>query len=443
MAQRSFLERATRDGWPAGTAFALIAGVFGCIFLALLFFLAVDQRLVLEGSQRLLDKTVPSTLEHFRLARNVEQLRLEGERVLSGPTPVARQQALFIISLLASHPALMADPRAAELAHEVERFLARAAREGMSEESYAAWTALSNRLSLLADDVSIEGVNLATDDLRQMSAIMVQSRVKLAVVLALVAAFAGLVLFLIHRHLIRPLQMMDEALSALRAGAPVKPFAPAAMREIGAVEGAIGQLREVMRENETARQQLVLLATTDDLTGMFNRRHFMALAEEEVKRAQRYDRPLCVAMADLDFFKQINDSYGHAVGDLVLTSIAELLTKTLRQSDCACRYGGEEFAFLFSETSLAEAHRLAERLRHRVAKNPLQLSDDVCLPVTLSLGLADASRGSLATSLKRADEALYEAKKQGRNRVFIALSADHGSFRGSALPEKNSHSQPP
>jgi len=135
----------------------------------------------------------------------------------------------------------------------------------------------------------------------------------------------------------RLLEMMDEALSALRAGAPVKPFAPAAMREIGAVEGAIGQLREVMHENEKARQQLIFLATTDDLTGMFNRRHCMALAEEEVKRAQRYDRPVCVTMADLDIFKQVNDRYGHAVGDLVLTSISELLTKTLRQSDCTRR----------------------------------------------------------------------------------------------------------
>lgn len=215
-------EHTTRKAWPAGRAFAVVGGIFGCLFLTLLFLLAVDQRQVLEGSQRLQDKTIPTTLEQFRLARNVEQLRLEGERVFSGPTPVARQQALFIVSLLASHPAMLADARTAALAREVEGFLARAARQGMSEQSYAEWLMLSNRLSLLADDVSIAGVNLATDDLRQMSSTMVHSRFKLAVVLALVAAFVGVVLFLIHRHLIRPLQVMDEALLALRSGQPMK-----------------------------------------------------------------------------------------------------------------------------------------------------------------------------------------------------------------------------
>lgn len=415
-------EHTARKAWPAGRAFAVVGGIFGCLFLTLLFLLAVDQRQVLEGSQRLQDKTIPTTLEQFRLARNVEQLRLEGERVFSGPTPIARQQALFIVSLLASHPAMLADARTAALAREVEGFLARAARQGMSEQSYAEWLMLSNRLSLLADDVSIAGVNLATDDLRQMSSTMVHSRFKLAVVLALVAAFVGVVLFLIHRHLIRPLQVMDEALLALRSGQPMKPFPAASMVEIGAVEGAIGQLRQSMHDNEQARQQLVLLATTDDLTGMFNRRHFTVLAEEELKRAHRYGRPVCIGMADLDNFKQINDRYGHAVGDLVLQSVAELFARTLRQSDWAGRYGGEEFAFLFSETGIDEAYRLAERLRQRLAASPIEVAEEVCLPITLSVGLADASSGSLASALKRADAALYDAKRQGRNRVVVATA---------------------
>ncbi|WP_291991717.1 diguanylate cyclase [Candidatus Accumulibacter sp. ACC003] len=439
MAPRFFPERWRNGGWPAGKAFAFIGGVFGSIFLALLIWLAADQRVVLERSQRLLDKTVPSTLEQFRLARNVEQLRLEGERVLSGPTPVARQQALFIVSLLASHPALLADARAAALAHEVEAFLARAARADSKVDDSAEWATLSNRLSLLADDVSIDGVNLATDDLRQMAATMASSRVRLAIVLAVVAAFVGAILFLIHRYLIRPLQAMDEALSALRSGQASKPFATALMREIGAVEGAIGELREAMHEKEQAARQLLLLATIDDLTGMFNRRHFMALADEEIKRAQRYDRPICVAMADLDFFKQINDNYGHAVGDLVLQSVAQVIEKTLRQSDWVCRYGGEEFAFLFPETGVEEAHRLADRLCQRVARNPLELANDVCLPITLSLGLADVGSASLAAALRRADTALYEAKRQGRNRVAIAPLATAAADPASSSVEP----QPP
>lgn len=434
MSQPSLFTRWAGRGWPAGKAFTFIGGVFGCILLVLLFWLADDQRLVLDRSQRLLDETVPQTLNHFRLARNIEQLRLEGERVFSGRTPVDRQQALFVISLLASQPALLADPRAAGLATEVERFLARAARDGMTDERFSEWARLSNRLSLLADDVSIEGVDLATDDLRAVSATMRSSRMKLAVVLALVAIFVSGFVFLVHRHLIRPLQTMDETLAALRSGNRLAPIKPASMLEIRAVEGAIGQLREVMHENEKTRQQLALLATTDGLTGMFNRRHFMALAEEEMKRAQRYGRPICIAMADLDCFKKINDGYGHAVGDQVLQSTSALFAKTLRQSDLACRYGGEEFAFVFPETALKEAHRLTERLRQRAAESTLELTDGVGLQITLSLGLADASSCSLETALKLADAALYEAKEQGRNRVAIAPLTAGEPFDGARLP---------
>ncbi|MBL8415268.1 MAG: GGDEF domain-containing protein [Propionivibrio sp.] len=426
MPDQSILERLNRLGWPTGKAFALLCGVFVSIFLALVLWLAVDQRLVLEGAERLQDKTVPSTLEHFRLARNIEQLRLEGERVLSGRSPVERQQAMFIVSLIASHPAMLADARASALAREVESFLTRSAREGLSEKNNSEWVTLTNRLSLLADDLSIEGVNLETEDLRHMTTTMLQSHIKLAVVLALVAVFVGSFLFLIHRHLIRPLQMMSQTLSELRFGQPPSPVEASAMLEIREVEAAIGQLQKVMLENEQARQRLEFLATTDSLTSMFNRRHFMTLAEEEIKRAHRYARPICVGMADLDFFKRINDSYGHAVGDVVLQSMTALFAKALRHSDWVCRYGGEEFAFVFPETTPIEAQHLAERLRHFAAENRIELSDGICLRITLSVGLADASAGSLDEALKRADEALYEAKSRGRNRVVMAAASDIG-----------------
>jgi diguanylate cyclase (GGDEF)-like protein len=414
----------TQRSWPAGKALGWLGALFGVAFLAQILWLASDQRQVLESSERLLERTVPSTLEHFRVARNLEQLRLEGERVFSGRTPVARQQARFIVSLLSSHPAMLADSRVAALAREVDAFLSQAARQGMSEQHYAEWETLSSRLSLLADDISTEGVNLASADLQLMSTTMLRSQVKLALVLALVALFLGGFLFLIHRHLIRPLQEMDDALRELRSGQALTPFSTTAMAEIRAVEGAIGQLREVMHENDEARRQLHFLATTDSLTGMFNRRHFMALAEDELRRAHRYGRPICVGMADLDNFKGINDGHGHAVGDRVLQSLAELFGHTLRQSDWVCRYGGEEFAFLFTETTLDEAHRLAERLRQHAAETSIDVGDGSGgLQLTLSLGLADASTGSLEAALGRADTALYAAKEEGRNRVVIAASA--------------------
>jgi diguanylate cyclase (GGDEF)-like protein len=139
-----------------------------------------------------------------------------------------------------------------------------------------------------------------------------------------------------------------------------------------------------------------------------------------LQRAQRYQRPITIGMADLDFFKQLNDTYGHAAGDAVLRAYATLMLDTLRQSDLVCRYGGEEFAFVFPESTLLETEKLAERFRALCAETDIRLADGRLVRVTMSMGLADASDCPIEVALKRADEALYEAKHQGRNRVVVS-----------------------
>ncbi|HLO61918.1 MAG TPA: GGDEF domain-containing protein, partial [Azonexus sp.] len=125
----------------------------------------------------------------------------------------------------------------------------------------------------------------------------------------------------------------------------------------------------------------------------------------------------------LDYFKKLNDTYGHAAGDAVLRVFAERVRETLRQSDLVCRYGGEEFAFLFPEITPAETAILAERLRASAADNEVALPDGRRVMATVSIGLADASECPIEIALKHADEALYEAKRLGRNRVVIGGGA--------------------
>ena len=169
---------------------------------------------------------------------------------------------------------------------------------------------------------------------------------------------------------------------------------------------------------------LRLLAITDDLTGLFNRRHFMDLLQRELARFERYRRPLSLAMLDVDHFKQVNDNYGHATGDIVLKSIASRCQATLRDSDTIARVGGEEFAILMSETSLADAQAVADRLREHVATTPIRSNNDA-ISVTVSLGVADPNPPLRTVSdlLGAADRALYEAKTRGRNRVVTFSNA--------------------
>ena len=166
-------------------------------------------------------------------------------------------------------------------------------------------------------------------------------------------------------------------------------------------------------------QQVESLAVTDALTGLFVRRYFVERAKEELARAQHHDLPATLVMVDLDHFKQKNDTYGHLVGDIVLTEVAQLLQRNLREVDLIARYGGEEFILLLVETTLDQAVPVAERLRQIIELHPIRAYDEL-LSQTVSLGIAGFPRDgqTLEALIEKADEALYAAKKAGRNRLM-------------------------
>jgi diguanylate cyclase (GGDEF)-like protein len=174
---------------------------------------------------------------------------------------------------------------------------------------------------------------------------------------------------------------------------------------------------------EYAKDRLEALATTDGLTGLLNRRTLMERVEQEWIRGARYSRPFAFVMIDLDRFKAVNDEYGHQVGDAVLKIAAERLQAGVRPTDQIGRYGGEEFAAVLGETTLAGALTAAERLRRIIAEAPFEVEGIQPLPVTASFGVAatsDRQVGSVEQLVEAADRALYRAKSEGRNRVSAA-----------------------
>jgi diguanylate cyclase (GGDEF)-like protein len=187
-------------------------------------------------------------------------------------------------------------------------------------------------------------------------------------------------------------------------------------------EGAITHfvvVKDEISERKKLEEELRHLATIDPLTGLLNRRSFLALAEREISRLGHYPGLLSVAMLDVDHFKAINDLYGHGAGDEVLRVLAEACTGSLRDCDIMGRLGGEEFACILPETSLEQAMLAGERLRTAVMLKKIPLQNDSEATITVSIGVATfhETDSGIDAVLHRADQALYRAKLDGRNCV--------------------------
>lgn len=180
------------------------------------------------------------------------------------------------------------------------------------------------------------------------------------------------------------------------------------------------RLTDINEQLHTAMTRLEEIAIRDELTGLFNRRHFLARLDEELARTERGGNHLHVALIDLDHFKDVNDLHGHQIGDLVLRKFADVALRELRRSDVVARYGGEEFIVLFAEGQDSDIAQVLERLRIDFASACVRDINPE-MTVTLSAGLAAWREGDTPDSIiQRADQALYKAKANGRNRLVVA-----------------------
>ncbi len=181
----------------------------------------------------------------------------------------------------------------------------------------------------------------------------------------------------------------------------------------------------MQQELQAAQVELEKLATIDFLTGFHNRRNFFEIGKSEIQRAKRFRHPLAVVMFDLDYFKRVNDTYGHAAGDLVLTEIADVCRKSLRGTDVLGRLGGEEFAVLLPHTKLSDARTVAEHLRAVIEANTAEFTSET-IKITASFGVSDLTDydEEIETVLARADALLFQAKRRGRNQVAADFSGN-------------------
>lgn len=181
------------------------------------------------------------------------------------------------------------------------------------------------------------------------------------------------------------------------------------------------EMTQEINQRKVLEEELRKLATTDFLTGLFSRRQLFELGEKEISRARRNSAPLSLLLLDIDHFKAVNDTYGHAVGDEVLKNFATIFRGALRNVDIVCRFGGEEFVAILPDTDTELAMEVAQRLRQNVEASRFSLNG-VDVKYTISIGLATFQKKDTAINqlINRADGALYRAKESGRNRVVLA-----------------------
>ena len=221
----------------------------------------------------------------------------------------------------------------------------------------------------------------------------------------------------LHHYLFpfKPISSFDSQFEFMQQNCTIGPLRD----ENGSIEYIFIAVHDVT-EIVTFEQKLMEMNLKDALTGIHNRRSLEISLKEEIERHKRYGNPLSLIMFDIDFFKKVNDTYGHQCGDFILQQISATTQKSIRSHDILARYGGEEFCCLLPETSLEAAVNLAERFRKNISQKTYRYQD-TNVEVTISLGVSTLTEETATGEmlLKKADTGLYAAKNAGRNRVVV------------------------
>ncbi len=212
---------------------------------------------------------------------------------------------------------------------------------------------------------------------------------------------------------------------AIETGANDFIFKPFRFEELDLRIKRVQQERALKKEYDKTMDKIKILVITDDLTGLYNSRHFFNLIKTEIERHQRYSNPLSLLMLDIDFFKNYNDTWGHIEGDNVLSELGKVINSCLRATDIAFRYGGEEFAILLPETRLNKACIVGTRIRESISSHVFNPEPGKTASITVSIGATELLKKDTSKSfVKRGDKALYLSKNSGKNKLTYLISPD-------------------
>lgn len=400
---------------------ALLVMIFASVLVAKTY-LAVE-----ATTQRLYDTQMEVVFDSMRQVRALERLQRSGRLMLQLENHAARTELRAQLESVATDGVLLGQQETRQIVSEAfalfDRCLRQMARNDTTARAncVAEWQPIEQALVDRMESISALASTSAANDLDTMvdAARSANHWSLLAIGIGLMTLIAlSLWLYVL---VVRPLLRVTSSLELAREGEPPK-ATRALITEVQQLNDAALALAHTHRDVHAARTELERLANTDQLTHLANRREFAARGEAELERRRRTGTPLAVVCVDIDHFKQINDRFGHAGGDIALRAIADAFRRAVRTIDIPARLGGEEFAILMPATPPADAVVVAERLRAGLAGTDLTMPCATSIKVTASFGVAMVreSEENLEPALRRADEALYRAKHNGRNRVELA-----------------------
>ncbi|MDN3556960.1 diguanylate cyclase [Halomonas maura] len=284
------------------------------------------------------------------------------------------------------------------------------------EEFEALINRLAHHLETVHDAVRIRNENTHQQALASLTLSEYLAATGLA--LSILGALLGVVV--INRSLVSSMDQLAAGSMRFSGGDRDHRIEVQIPRELANVADAFNQMTKQIREQEDTLERM---ASTDGLTGLYNRREFDRLLAEEIRRAERYGKPVSLILGDIDHFKSYNDTHGHQAGDEALRTVGQTLAENLRETDKACRFGGEEFVIVLPECDAQAARQAAERVRGAVQARVFHIDGERTAQVTISLGVATSTGNGDTpdTLLKSADLALYRAKDHGRNRVIASV----------------------
>ena len=309
------------------------------------------------------------------------------------------QQALVVGKTVFAYHHPATNPRAVQAA------------EGFYERNFQAVSSLDRLYKILTHFQIAETLNQAEKAKRKVRAIVV-------VAFLLGAGVAIVTSTIVVRSIVQPLSVLEKGVAHLGNGDFSHRINLTNQDELGQLAVAFNLMIAKLEQSQTALKNL---ATLDELTGVYNRREFNLQLKNELERSGRYGHCFTLLLLDIDYFKKLNDTYGHQAGDLALRKIAALFKQEFRDLDRVSRYGGEEFIVILSDTSSATAYVVAERIRQLISTHAIPIDKNQTVNVTVSGGLATFPKDGIeAKSLIHcADQALYAAKYSGRNQIIV------------------------